>query len=167
MDDIFPFLDREDDHLLGGDIPLKGIQQIQSNTIDQMGKEKNTPLDCSPITPLRDKQDTTGQPNIFEADKQYPSSRYYEPYEHRKVAHPLSYSSTLFLMIKGALGTGILTMPHAFKNAGYLFGFVGTLLIGAFTTACIQILVRQLKTGQIHGHSADWDVHDGVYTKYI
>uniref|UniRef100_A0A8D8VXM0 Proton-coupled amino acid transporter 4 n=1 Tax=Cacopsylla melanoneura TaxID=428564 RepID=A0A8D8VXM0_9HEMI len=145
MDDIFPFLDREDDHLLGGDIPLKGIQQIQSNTIDQMtrnGKEKNTPLDCSPITPLRDKQDTTGQPNIFEADKQYPSSRYYEPYEHRKVAHPLSYSSTLFLMIKGALGTGILTMPHAFKNAGYLFGFVGTLLIGAFTTACIQILVR-------------------------
>ncbi|KAL1456810.1 hypothetical protein WDU94_001510 [Cyamophila willieti] len=45
-------------------------------------------------------------------------------------------------MTKGALGTGILTMPHAFMNAGYLFGFIGTLLIGAFTTACVQILVR-------------------------
>ncbi|KAI5735943.1 hypothetical protein M8J77_024532 [Diaphorina citri] len=66
----------------------------------------------------------------------------YEPYEHRNVTHPLTYWDALSHMIKGALGTGILTMPHAFKDSGYLLGFLGTVAIGAFTTSCIQILVR-------------------------
>lgn len=66
----------------------------------------------------------------------------YDPYEHRFLEHPLTYTDALCHMIKGSIGTGILTVPHAFKNSGYLLGFVGTLSIGAFMTYNVQTLVR-------------------------
>jgi proton-coupled amino acid transporter len=48
---------------------------------------------------------------------------------------------TLFHLLKGSLGTGILAMPYAFSRAGYVLGAGGTLLIGIVCTHCIHQLV--------------------------
>jgi solute carrier family 36 (proton-coupled amino acid transporter) len=52
-----------------------------------------------------------------------------------------SNTETLLHLLKGSLGTGILAMPNAFKNAGWLVGLVGTLFIGGVCTYCIHMLV--------------------------
>lgn len=45
-------------------------------------------------------------------------------------------------LLKGSLGTGILAMPRAFFNAGYVVGLIATFVIGLFCTYCMRILVR-------------------------
>uniref|UniRef100_A0A8D8UX78 Proton-coupled amino acid transporter 4 n=1 Tax=Cacopsylla melanoneura TaxID=428564 RepID=A0A8D8UX78_9HEMI len=65
----------------------------------------------------------------------------YEPYANRNVKHPTSYGDTLFHIMKASLGTGILALPSAFRNAGYVTGVVGTLVIGFFCTYCVHLLV--------------------------
>lgn len=51
-------------------------------------------------------------------------------------------SETLFHLLKGSLGTGILAMPNAFKNSGYLVGSIGTIVIGVLCTYCIHQLIK-------------------------
>jgi solute carrier family 36 (proton-coupled amino acid transporter) len=43
-------------------------------------------------------------------------------------------------LLKGNIGTGILAMPDAFKNAGLYVGLFGTLMMGFICTHCMQIL---------------------------
>lgn len=66
----------------------------------------------------------------------------YNPFEHRKLAHPTSDMDTLIHLLKGSLGSGILAMPMAFKNAGLFFGLIATFLIGVVCTYCVHILVK-------------------------
>ncbi|KAH8371237.1 hypothetical protein KR093_006713 [Drosophila rubida] len=66
----------------------------------------------------------------------------YDPYEHREVPHPTTNWETLFHLLKGSLGTGILAMPNAFRNSGYLTGAIGTIVIGIICTYCIHQLVK-------------------------
>nr|CAD7452074.1 unnamed protein product [Timema tahoe] len=54
----------------------------------------------------------------------------------------LSDTGSLVHLLKCSLGTGILAMPHAFRNAGLVFGTVVTVLVGLVCTHCIHILVR-------------------------
>jgi solute carrier family 36 (proton-coupled amino acid transporter) len=42
------------------------------------------------------------------------------------------------------MGSGILAMPNAFKNAGYAFGLVATIAIGVICSYCVHLLVRSL-----------------------
>lgn len=51
-------------------------------------------------------------------------------------------SETLIHLLKGSLGTGILAMPSAYANAGYVTGTIATILIGFLATYCLHILVR-------------------------
>lgn len=44
-------------------------------------------------------------------------------------------------LLKSSLGSGILAMPMAFKNAGLLTGAIGTIVIGFICTHCVHILV--------------------------
>ncbi|XP_037906525.1 proton-coupled amino acid transporter-like protein CG1139 isoform X1 [Hermetia illucens] len=66
----------------------------------------------------------------------------YDPHQHRQVDKPTTNMETLVHILKGALGTGILAMPEAFKNSGYVNGIISTLLIGALCVYCLQILIR-------------------------
>lgn len=51
------------------------------------------------------------------------------------------YFDTLIHLLKASLGTGILAMPSAFKNAGYVVGTLGTIIIGILCTYTIHLLV--------------------------
>ncbi|XP_011502343.1 PREDICTED: proton-coupled amino acid transporter 4 isoform X2 [Ceratosolen solmsi marchali] len=75
------------------------------------------------------------RPNDEEADL-------YNPFEHRKLAHPTSDIDTLIHLLKGSLGSGILAMPVAFKSAGLFFGLFSTFFIGGICTYCVHILVK-------------------------
>nr|XP_019555078.2 proton-coupled amino acid transporter-like protein pathetic [Aedes albopictus] len=66
----------------------------------------------------------------------------YNPFEHREIDKPNSTSGSLIHLLKSSLGTGILAMPVAFKNAGLLFGAIGTVIIGLICTHCVHILVK-------------------------
>ncbi|XP_073949825.1 proton-coupled amino acid transporter-like protein acs isoform X2 [Choristoneura fumiferana] len=44
-------------------------------------------------------------------------------------------------MLKGSIGAGILAMPDGFRRMGVLYGTAGLLLIGAFATYCIHMLI--------------------------
>ncbi|XP_039287162.1 LOW QUALITY PROTEIN: proton-coupled amino acid transporter-like protein pathetic [Nilaparvata lugens] len=49
---------------------------------------------------------------------------------------------TLVHLLKSSLGTGILAMPMAFKNAGLIFGLLGTFFIGYICTYCVHMFVK-------------------------
>ncbi|XP_041988279.1 proton-coupled amino acid transporter 2 [Aricia agestis] len=66
----------------------------------------------------------------------------YNPASERSLEHPTSNFDTLIHLLKGNIGTGILAMPDAFKNAGLYLGICGTLLMGVICTHCMHILVR-------------------------
>lgn len=51
----------------------------------------------------------------------------------------------MFHLLKASLGTGILAMPNAFYNAGYVVGMIGTLSVGLLCTYCIHMLVSREK----------------------
>ncbi|XP_035780455.1 proton-coupled amino acid transporter 2-like [Anopheles albimanus] len=65
-----------------------------------------------------------------------------DPVAHRKLTNPTTNLDTLMHMLNGNLGTGILAMPDAFKNAGLYVGFFGTLAMGVICTHCMHLLVR-------------------------
>ncbi|XP_068627844.1 proton-coupled amino acid transporter-like protein pathetic isoform X2 [Battus philenor] len=45
-------------------------------------------------------------------------------------------------LLKSSLGSGILAMPAAFKNAGTLVGVFGTVILGYICTHCVYLLVK-------------------------
>lgn len=65
---------------------------------------------------------------IFLPNAKSPKYRFFETWVH---------------LMKASLGTGILAMPNAFKNAGYLIGSIGTFLVGFLCTFCMHLLVRE------------------------
>ncbi|XP_031629047.1 proton-coupled amino acid transporter-like protein pathetic [Contarinia nasturtii] len=69
-------------------------------------------------------------------------SHEYDPFEHRQVSHPTTDSETLFHLLKGSLGSGILSMPLAFSNSGLWFGLISTIIVGSICTYCVHILVK-------------------------
>lgn len=66
----------------------------------------------------------------------------YDPHLHRDVPSATSNNETIIHLLKGSLGTGILAMPQAFDNAGYLNGIIGTIIIGFLCTYCLHVLVQ-------------------------
>lgn len=44
-------------------------------------------------------------------------------------------------LLKGNIGTGILAMPDAFRNSGWVVGLVCTTFLAAICTHCMHILV--------------------------
>lgn len=66
----------------------------------------------------------------------------YDPHEHQEVAHPTTNMDTLFHLLKGCFGTGILAMPEAFKFAGYITGTIGTIIVGFVATFSVHLLIE-------------------------
>ncbi|XP_054289296.1 proton-coupled amino acid transporter-like protein pathetic [Macrosteles quadrilineatus] len=68
--------------------------------------------------------------------------KYYDPFKERKVEHPTSDCDTLTHLLKASLGTGILAMPIAFKNAGLTMGIFFTIIVALVCTHCAYIVVK-------------------------
>ncbi|XP_026809394.1 proton-coupled amino acid transporter-like protein CG1139 isoform X1 [Rhopalosiphum maidis] len=66
----------------------------------------------------------------------------YNPLLNRQLENPTSNFDTMIHLLKGNIGTGILAMPDAFRNSGWVVGLVCTALLGAVCTHCMHILVR-------------------------
>uniref|UniRef100_A0A1B6C7H6 Amino acid transporter transmembrane domain-containing protein n=2 Tax=Clastoptera arizonana TaxID=38151 RepID=A0A1B6C7H6_9HEMI len=66
----------------------------------------------------------------------------YNPLLNRDLEHPTSNLDTMIHLLKGNIGTGILAMPDAFRNAGLMVGLFGTLIMGAICTHCMHMLVN-------------------------
>ncbi|XP_050681622.1 proton-coupled amino acid transporter-like protein CG1139 [Leptidea sinapis] len=66
----------------------------------------------------------------------------YEPAKHRPVETSTSSLGALAHLLKASLGSGVLAMPLAFKNAGLLVGSIGTIVIGFICAHTIHILVK-------------------------
>ncbi|XP_076623501.1 solute carrier family 36 member pathetic [Colletes latitarsis] len=66
----------------------------------------------------------------------------FDPFSERKVDNPTTDCDTLTHLLKASLGTGILSMPMAFKNAGLLVGVFATILVAFVCTHCAYILVK-------------------------
>lgn len=66
----------------------------------------------------------------------------YDPTKNRNLEHPTSNLDTMIHLLKGNIGTGILAMPDAFKNAGLYVGLFGTLMMGLICTHCMHMLVK-------------------------
>ncbi|KAF5306528.1 hypothetical protein FQR65_LT18541 [Abscondita terminalis] len=100
-----------------------------------------TPSNFSSTTKLASNEVPAGsRETINEKDELY------NPFEHRQVDHPNSTVGALIHLLKSSLGSGILAMPNAFKNAGLIFGLVGTLVVGFICTYCVHILVAASHT---------------------
>ncbi|KAI5734855.1 hypothetical protein M8J77_011261 [Diaphorina citri] len=67
---------------------------------------------------------------------------YWDPFKERKLAHPVTDGETLTHLLKASLGTGILSMPYAFRNAGLTGGIFLTVLVAVICTHCSYILVQ-------------------------
>ncbi|KAG6459379.1 proton-coupled amino acid transporter-like protein CG1139 [Manduca sexta] len=96
------------------------------------------------LSPVKDEKKRPGDAGIFMVnmkEKNLQEVEEYEPYDNRVVAHPTTNTETLLHLLKGSLGTGILAMPHAFSNAGYMVGSIGTVVIGVLCTYCIHVLL--------------------------
>lgn len=75
-------------------------------------------------------------------DLQDITSEKYDFVLNRELDHPTSNLDTMIHLLKGNIGTGILAMPDAFRNAGLAVGFFGTLAMGAICTHCMHMLVK-------------------------
>lgn len=53
-----------------------------------------------------------------------------------------SNGQTMMHLLKGNIGTGVLAMPSALKNAGLLIGSVGVVIIGVICIHCMHMLLK-------------------------
>nr|XP_034825408.1 proton-coupled amino acid transporter-like protein CG1139 [Maniola hyperantus]XP_034825409.1 proton-coupled amino acid transporter-like protein CG1139 [Maniola hyperantus]XP_034825410.1 proton-coupled amino acid transporter-like protein CG1139 [Maniola hyperantus] len=66
----------------------------------------------------------------------------YDPFHNRQLEHPNSDIRSFANLLKSSLGSGILAMPAAFKNAGTIVGIFGTIILGYICTHCVYLLVK-------------------------
>ncbi|XP_038213569.1 proton-coupled amino acid transporter-like protein CG1139 isoform X2 [Zerene cesonia] len=66
----------------------------------------------------------------------------YVPAKNRPLESNTSSFGALAHLLKASLGSGVLAMPLAFKNAGLLVGCIGTIIIGFICGHVIHVLVK-------------------------
>ncbi|XP_012547428.2 proton-coupled amino acid transporter-like protein pathetic [Bombyx mori] len=82
------------------------------------------------------------QSTLTLGSKEVINEKAYDPFEHRNVEHPTSTMGSLAHLLKSSLGSGVLAMPAAFKNAGLVMGVIGNIFIGFICTHCVYVLVK-------------------------
>ncbi|KAK0093529.1 hypothetical protein PV326_013339 [Microctonus aethiopoides] len=66
----------------------------------------------------------------------------FDPFAGRDCKTATSDGQTLTHLLKASLGTGILSMPFAFRSAGLVFGIFATMFVSLICTHCSYILVK-------------------------
>lgn len=68
----------------------------------------------------------------------------YDPHLHRNVQNPTTTLQTFAHFLKASIGSGVLAMPSAFANAGYVTGPVLAMIIGFIAVHCLHILINSM-----------------------
>ncbi|KAI5644735.1 transmembrane amino acid transporter protein domain-containing protein [Phthorimaea operculella] len=93
----------------------------------------------------------------------------FDPHDHRVIPKPTTYMDTMIHLLKGSIGAGILAMPQAMGRVGIIFATILLVLVGAFATFCIHILIstqyqlcKRHKRGYMaFSKSMDFGLRDG------
>lgn len=116
----------------------------QSNPAFTFDEKKDTQSFTGAFTSKEDLIRDYGSVELGVLSKEESNEPEYDPFQHRLVSHPTTSSETLFHLLKGSLGTGILSMPLAFHHSGYLVGIIGTVVIGCILTYCIHMILNTM-----------------------
>ncbi|XP_030571171.1 proton-coupled amino acid transporter-like protein CG1139 isoform X2 [Drosophila novamexicana] len=69
---------------------------------------------------------------------------YNNPNMHQEHPLPMSDMEALVNLIKCTFGTGILAMPRAYCNAGWLLGLISTVLVAAIVVYSLHVLIDDI-----------------------
>ncbi|XP_036336993.1 proton-coupled amino acid transporter-like protein CG1139 [Rhagoletis pomonella] len=86
-------------------------------------------------------QSQTKETNGRSAEKH---SEDYDPHLHRVVKNPTTNLQSFAHFLKASVGSGVLAMPSAFANAGYINGPILTIIIGGLALHCLHILINSM-----------------------
>ncbi|XP_046413504.1 proton-coupled amino acid transporter-like protein pathetic [Neodiprion fabricii] len=66
----------------------------------------------------------------------------FDPFKERDNPNPTTNCDTLTHLLKACLGTGMLSMPFAFKSAGLVLGIFLTIFVGFICTYCAYVYIE-------------------------
>ncbi|KAG6459550.1 hypothetical protein O3G_MSEX011441 [Manduca sexta] len=121
---------------------FKMDDKIRLITNDRMAKSEKNNIDLNNFSSTAELTAHPGFQSSISIISKGKEDKPYNPFEHRMVEHPNTTIGSIVHLLKACLGSGILAMPAAFKNAGLVTGSIGTLLAGFICTHTVHILVK-------------------------